>query len=913
MASAGDARSGKPVEQGKYCIRTAVITAMEISGGVADRGNVAGGVAGATAWLSWPLGDLLDMVAWLFGTRLQRIGLGLSRRFLAAGGAPASFIIAATRCWTALALALLPQPLNLASSAPKLLQDVRLSLPSSDIPLMAPSSAQSPLSQDISASELPSRAAQPSTDNGTDSPGVRFSSAVQEIAPAAPEQSSSPPNDEGESSTFTEVHADELKAFSKSLHGRPLQEIRMNTCQYETFSLPPSRVPSNEDESGHSTRLTTPTSVNFHSPHGSPRLSTMASPPLTPAGSEHAGTEKKPKDGGSVPVVNEPPTITPQASSSHERPSPASLERRPSSQRTSSDQQQVRRASSAEEQHKSHRTGMFDVGPGSVPVSRESSPSRNSASNFYSKPVTPGGDMNDPYAKGRRPPQQHPNKHSIDPRFVFSRKKKHGSPQGSKSVLTDKRSSTMFGNAKHSSDELGTSDSAATGSMHPGPHGSMVDLKRFFRKPGHHHHHKKRDSSPAPSARQGTKTPPTGRSGSQMPFGDDHGLSSRYGKLGRVLGSGAGGSVRLMKRKDDGTVFAVKEFRARHTYETEKEYNKKVTAEFCVGSTLHHGNVIETLDILQEKGRWYEVMEYAPFDLFAIVMTGKMSREEVSCCFLQILNGVTYLHSVGLAHRDLKLDNVVVSDKGIMKIIDFGSAHVFSYPFETETVPAKGIVGSDPYLAPEVYDAKDYDAAAVDIWSLAIIFCCMTLRRFPWKVPRMTDNSFKLFAAEPTPGHDPRKLIAPSKSTSDLVNTPARDFLPEDDGNSKSQRSRHDHQEGSSASHKEGPSESSTSIPASSTAPSQPQTSTSASGEKKETIRGPWRILRLLPRESRHIISRMLEIDPVRRVRMHEILEEPWVADTPICQQLDHGEVVPADNHTHVLEPPASQQQQAAK
>ena len=216
----------------------------------------------------------------------------------------------------------------------------------------------------------------------------------------------------------------------------------------------------------------------------------------------------------------------------------------------------------------------------------------------------------------------------------------------------------------------------------------MADLKRFFRKGGHHN--KKRESSPAPSIKS-SKAPSTAtKSTQQLPFGDDHGLSSKYGKLGKFLGSGAGGSVRLMKRKDDGTVFAVKEFRARHTYETEKEYNKKVTAEFCVGSTLHHGNIIETLDILQEKGRWYEVMEYAPFDLFAIVMTGKMSREEITCCFLQILNGVTYLHSVGLAHRDLKLDNVVVSSKGIMKIIDFGSAHVFKYPFETGTVPAKG-------------------------------------------------------------------------------------------------------------------------------------------------------------------------------------------------------------------------------
>lgn len=331
---------------------------------------------------------------------------------------------------------------------------------------------------------------------------------------------------------------------------------------------------------------------------------------------------------------------------------------------------------------------MFGVGAGSVPASRESSPSRSSASNYYSKPVTPGGDLNDPYAKGRRPaPSTTTTKHSIDPRFIFSRKKKHSSPHSSKASLSDKRGSTFFGSAKNSVDDLSHNDTASTSHGHAGPHGSMADLKRFFRKP-HGHHHKKRESSPAPPS--GTRTPPSSRSVQQLPFADDHGLSSRYGKLGKFLGSGAGGSVRLMKRKDDGTVFAVKEFRARHTYETEKEYNKKVTAEFCVGSTLHHGNIIETLDILQEKGRWYEVMEYAPFDLFAIVMTGRMTREEITCCFLQILNGVTYLHSVGLAHRDLKLDNVVVSDKGIMKIIDFGSAHVFKYPFETETVPAKG-------------------------------------------------------------------------------------------------------------------------------------------------------------------------------------------------------------------------------
>lgn len=230
----------------------------------------------------------------------------------------------------------------------------------------------------------------------------------------------------------------------------------------------------------------------------------------------------------------------------------------------------------------------------------------------------------------------------------------------------------------------------------------MSNLKRFF-KIGHKHKEKDKDKekhkNPAPVIKRekpprvskaGTMTPPMTNGVSSVPFADDHGLESKYGKFGKVLGSGAGGSVRLMKRSSDGVTFAVKQFRARHSYESERDYNKKVTAEFCIGSTLHHGNIIETMDLVNEKGNYYVVMEYAPFDLFAIVMTGKMSREEMTCCTLQILNGVHYLHSMGLAHRDLKLDNVVVNEHGIMKIIDFGSAAVFRYPFENDVVLASG-------------------------------------------------------------------------------------------------------------------------------------------------------------------------------------------------------------------------------
>ncbi|KAL7788725.1 kinase-like domain-containing protein [Trichoderma ceciliae] len=798
-----------------------------------------------------------------------------------------------------------------------------------------------------------------------DAPGsVRFSSAVEEIEPQTPVAEPVAPltattNTSDRFDTFNEVAVDQIKAFQKSLHGLPLQERRMSTFGFEAFSLPASRLrddvnlglrpscktgvhmypvtsapnvcipdsspyasgypkpglmpviiacvsspcqlpphpaanrdtlcqaTSREDGSNDSTRLPTPNSSGWQSPHGSPRLSALASPPLTPAGSDPDKRLNKEAGASGAPgsSINDSHIITPQPSTSIEKtPATSADDRKALVHRTASSDHAMSRASSTDDQRGDsrtlHRKDFFSVGPSSVPVSRETSPSRSSASHYYSKPMAPGGDANDPYAKGRRPPQQqHPTRHSVDPRFVFSRKKKHG--HGS-SPTSSKTSLGVYGQPKQS-DDSGSND----GAHGHAATGSMSDLKRFFRKSGHH---KKRDLSPS-SIKSSSKSSQAGRSTPQLPFGDDHGLTSKYGRLGKVLGSGAGGSVRLMRRTEDGTVFAVKEFRARHTYETEREYNKKVTAEFCVGSTLHHGNVIETLDILQEKGRWFEVMEYAPFDLFAIVMTGKMSREEIRCSFLQILNGVTYLHSMGLAHRDLKLDNVVVSDKGIMKIIDFGSAHVFKYPFESGSVPAKGIVGSDPYLAPEVYDAKEYNAEEVDIWSLAIIFCCMTLRRFPWKIPRMTDNSYKLFAANPTPGHDPGKLLRP-KSTNDLSSVAAREFLPDDDSKP------HNHH-----SHKRQDSD------AASVAPEQPQLPIPGVNlpEKREVIRGPWRILRLLPRESRHIIHRMLDTNPKSRAGMGEILEEPWIADTVICQQVDNGDVIPACDHKHILEPPNAQ------
>lgn len=250
-------------------------------------------------------------------------------------------------------------------------------------------------------------------------------------------------------------------------------------------------------------------------------------------------------------------------------------------------------------------------------------------------------------------------------------------------------------------------------------------------------------------------------------------MSKKYGKWGKVLGSGAGGTVRLIKgkSKDGGTIYAVKEFRQRKPGESEREYHKKVTAEFCVGSTLKHSNIIETIEIVSDHGHFYEVMEYAPYDLFSVVMSGQMSRPEIYCVLRQIVDGVDYLHGMGLAHRDLKLDNCVMTKENVVKLIDFGTATVFHYPGKAPT-KATGIVGSDPYLAPEVLSGQPYDPQKADVWGIAMIFLCMTLRRFPWKIPDpKTDINFRSFVnVHPDLSVRPTRTQPPT-----AANTPPRE------------------------------------------------------------------------------------------------------------------------------------------
>lgn len=254
----------------------------------------------------------------------------------------------------------------------------------------------------------------------------------------------------------------------------------------------------------------------------------------------------------------------------------------------------------------------------------------------------------------------------------------------------------------------------------------------------------------------------------------------------KIIGKGASGIVRLAAgnnstEEDSKRRFAVKELRKKKKQETCGEYLKKLIREFRIAMLMNHENVVNTIDFVMIGDKWYEVMEYCSGgDLFAAIQRGKMGQEEIDCCFKQMINGLKYLHEMGVSHRDLKPENLLIDSAGHLKITDFGVSEVFcDFEWYLNDVPAlkekeksesktetdslsptaaaveasetkpihklKGLCGSCPYIAPEEFTEKEYDGRLVDIWSIGIIYYAMIFHCVPWEMAHPKNPNYKQF------------------------------------------------------------------------------------------------------------------------------------------------------------------------
>lgn len=103
-----------------------------------------------------------------------------------------------------------------------------------------------------------------------------------------------------------------------------------------------------------------------------------------------------------------------------------------------------------------------------------------------------------------------------------------------------------------------------------------------------------------------------------------------------------------------------------------------------------------------------------------------LHEDEIAAICLGVLSGLSYLHSLGRIHRDIKAGNILLTDNGVVKLADFGSAAI--------KCPANSFVGTPYWMAPEVILAMDegqYDGK-VDVWSLGITCIELAERKPPY-------------------------------------------------------------------------------------------------------------------------------------------------------------------------------------
>lgn len=194
------------------------------------------------------------------------------------------------------------------------------------------------------------------------------------------------------------------------------------------------------------------------------------------------------------------------------------------------------------------------------------------------------------------------------------------------------------------------------------------------------------------------------------------------------IGEGSHGSVILGRRRDTREPVAIKVV---NRLSPLGKINTRIYIEVDIMKLCHHPNIITYFDCFVGEDAHYIVMEYAPYgDLFQYTIGNiALSTLDHKNIFVQVLSAVEYCHANQIAHRDLKLENILITSVKpfTVKIADFGLATNVSIDSLHNS-----FCGTFFYAAYEIICCKPYDPKKVDIWSLGVILYSMVTKHHPW-------------------------------------------------------------------------------------------------------------------------------------------------------------------------------------
>lgn len=210
--------------------------------------------------------------------------------------------------------------------------------------------------------------------------------------------------------------------------------------------------------------------------------------------------------------------------------------------------------------------------------------------------------------------------------------------------------------------------------------------------------------------------------------GGNSGTIIGHYELKKTLGKGNFSTVKLAQHRITQHLVAIKVVK---TSVLSEDNLMKINREIDVLKKLgKHENVIRLYQVIKTKRYFMLVTEYcADGELYDyLVKNGKLSEANSCKYFLQILSAIEYLHDHNVVHRDLKAENLLLTnDLKTIKIVDFGFANYYKPDNLLSTW-----CGSPPYAAPELFKGLEYVGPPVDIWSVGVVLYVMVCGSLPF-------------------------------------------------------------------------------------------------------------------------------------------------------------------------------------
>ncbi|MGB2959795.1 MAG: serine/threonine-protein kinase, partial [Bacteroidota bacterium] len=185
-----------------------------------------------------------------------------------------------------------------------------------------------------------------------------------------------------------------------------------------------------------------------------------------------------------------------------------------------------------------------------------------------------------------------------------------------------------------------------------------------------------------------------------------------------------------------------------HQISGDQNEQERLLHEARAAATLNHPNICTIYAIEEAEGERFIVMEYVKgMHLREKVQSGKMSTQEALDYGIHTAEALQEAHSQGVVHRDIKTENIMVNERGQVKVMDFGLAKLKG---ALRLTKSRSTVGTLAYMSPEQIDGRDVDARS-DIFSLGVVLYELLSGKYPFRGEHEAAMVYSIMNEEPEP------------------------------------------------------------------------------------------------------------------------------------------------------------------